>query len=640
MGLKLRIRKHQLVDKDGNNVVINCSSEFKASYVPGDIDGTWYDVTGDAGGLDEFKILIAKDPTSYKLSEKSSSVDITLTGDAALLVQSYLFDTPCSYLNYFDAEITDSDCKYIYRNFEMKPDNMQWCDDDGCYYKMPLREGDDYATNLKKYSIHDNWQKWYSEDGTKEHPTFHCVVVNPMPILQSIRLGMWMFAFNVAGVSTITSIITNKYKEYRDSLGFGRHLPAPLIRDIILNITTKVGLSMDTIFDVGEDCQNDCLLTAYQAQYHRSEEPMFEPGISKKFIWGNRYIMPFDEFLDEICKMYNCYWEIAGGTLYIKTIKGKLQETAIDISDQVINRCYNFDFTKKAAYGNYKYMIDGTEQGSSRTMLQYSDIVDFDGAGANPMLEGNVTKQLYFAPTHFLNDKIGPNDMRNIIDGGYNVALIMGGFLGVMAVYLGVGITSAPAAAACLIALADYLGQMVDTRNDIRAVYNEDGYYSGIIKLRGDGTINTPKIVRWDGTSSLINARAVKQAVGTIQINSYYNVSNVAYENQSFGTGNWETIDFVFNYPLMIDANYKNNLFDTYHETTDNPMIVNITNKSVTLVIPFCCENIELVGLDEDSQRIVGKIVKVKDGEYMLVQECEVSYVDSSIKLKGKLIYR
>ena len=63
--LKIRIRKHQLVNKQGQNVVLQCSGQNKASYVLGNnTDTTWYDITDSVSGLEELEFIISKDDTS------------------------------------------------------------------------------------------------------------------------------------------------------------------------------------------------------------------------------------------------------------------------------------------------------------------------------------------------------------------------------------------------------------------------------------------------------------------------------------------------------------------------------------------------------------------------------------------------
>lgn len=636
--LKIKIRKHQLINKQAQNVVLQCSGQNKATYVLGNNpDTTWYDITDGVSGLDDLEFIIKKDDLSRKLSERSSSMDISLVGEASEIVQDWLFGTPCSYLNYFDVEITDTSCDYTYARFELKPDNMSWCDKDGCYFTLPLRESDEASVNLKKYSIHDNWQKWYSEDGTKEHPTFEVVIFNTVPLLQATIIGMYLFVTSLPGIGWLINYIGNIHDTIKENLGFGRFAAAPYVRDILKNITDKVGLQLDTIFDAGQSAANDCLFIPYGGSYFKN---MNGCSPSRKHIWNNRYIWQYSEFLDSLCELYNCYWEIAEGKLIIKPLAWKINETPIDISDQVESNCYAFDLSKKSAYGRYEYQADPTDAASNSVQLPYNDIVDFDGQGNNPMLEGNTTRQVKFASTGFYGDSFGQNNVDEIMDLALGVAYIMLATLVITAASLIAGTVTATGAIIISAAITVFLATVVVQRDNYKAEFGVNSSYKGIVRIQGSGALSVPRILRYDPATPLNCARVVKQSAASIQINSYYNLTNTAYANQPWGASIYQGVTDVFNYPLYFDANYKGNLYDTYHEYTDNPLIVNIGNKELTTIIPFCCDNIDIVGLGPDSQRLVGKVVKVKDGEYILVHEVTVSYKDMSITIKGKILYK
>jgi hypothetical protein len=633
MSLTIKIRKHQLTNKTGQNVIIECSSVNKATYVLGNSDSTWYDVTNDTDGLNDLTVQIDKDETTRKLSERSATAQLSFTGDASNLIQEWLYSNNCSYLNYFDVEIVDTSCNYVFGLMQLKADNISYCDDDGCYFTLPLREADDKATQLKKYSIHDNWQKWYSEDGTKEHPTFEVAVFNTVPIVQAVKIGFIYFYTSLPAIGQILQLITDPDEDKVNNLGLGRFHAAPKVVDVLQNIASKVGLTLDTIFDAGNPENNDCLFIPYGGSYHTNFS-INSSSPSKKHIWNNRYIRQFNEFLDDLCDLYNCYWEVTNDKLIIKPMSVKIDENSIDLVDYVENACYEFDLTKKPHYGRYQYSNDPTDAASSQIEILYNDIVDFDGDVDNPMLEGNLQKRFNFASTGFLHDKFGIDNIYEILISSKTVAIILLNILNIIALTVTVnpimlfviaGITTIS-----LITLNQYV-------QDDRGTFGDGSYYKGIIRIQGSGAISVPRIIRWDSTTPMNKAKVVSQTPASI-VNKAPNTVN--YADQPFGTSIYEPLGTVYNYPLYFDANYEGNLYDKYHETTDNPFIVNIGHKLVTIEMQLCCELLAIIGIGESNERIVGKVVEIKMDTFMIVTQAIVSYKEMKVTLKGKILYR
>ena len=90
-----------------------------------------------------------------KQREKGTTTQITIGFSAYQMILDYLFATECSFLNYFDARITDTDLNYTFKLYEIKPDNIEFCSDSGCQMTLPLREIDDYKSILEKLSINE-----------------------------------------------------------------------------------------------------------------------------------------------------------------------------------------------------------------------------------------------------------------------------------------------------------------------------------------------------------------------------------------------------------------------------------------------------------------------------------------------------
>ena len=640
MGLiKIEIRKHQLVNKQGENVIIDCVNN-QGAYMLGNVDSTWIDITNDTSGLEELELYIKRPVNSAKASERSATAQVTIAGASETIVMDWLYATPCSQLNFFDIRITDVSCNLIYNMFSLKADNIEFCTNDGCGVTLPLREADNEYFKLKKISIMDNHLKWFSEDGTKEHPTFLVTMLNQMSLLQSVAIGMYLFVQNLPGVGLIVDAIADIEKAIRKSLGVGHYAPAPLIRTLLENVTIKAGLSMETIFDVGQDAENDCLFIPYGGDYHHNDAINGGGSPSKKYIWGNRYIWSADKFIEALCKAYNCYWEIGNGTLYIRKNIDLTESEPFDFRGDIIgNVCYAYNLEKKPSYGRYEYASDASDMSLNSSAIAYNDIVDFDGEADNPILEGELEKRLEFANTSFLHDSFSTNPYIEIFDTAYIIAYILAGLLSFVAASLIAGTITATGAVMITAGVAYFTASISISVSDKKNEYGENSVYAGSIRIMGSGSINTPKLIRYDAENTPIeNAKAVYANIEDIQP-SWMNTDNIAYEDQPWGSSLKKPFTKVWNYPMYFDANYIGNMYDKYHELTDNPFKVNIGNKTLTIILPLCCDNIVTTGLIGDVGRIVGQVARVSDTEKILVEEVKVSYKDMLIEIKGKIIY-
>lgn len=641
--LKIKIRRHQFLNKEGQNVVLNCTGENVAEWVLGDVDGTWYDVTEDVDDLDGLEIIVRQEQANEKSAESGATLQINMTGAAACLIDDWLFDTPCSYINYFDVEIEDTVCGITYRGYELKPDNLEYCDGEGKAYRMSLREGEDKYRELRKLSIHDNWQKWFSEDGPKNHPTFQVVIQND-PTAIGMKAAPLLFLISIPAVGQLIDFVGNVREKFKKILGFGRYHAAPKVYDILLNACMKVGLNLNTPFDPGKELHNDCLFIPYSGIYHTNfkDDPEYRESPSTKHIWNNRYIWQVTEFLDELCRLYCMKWDIVDGTLKVEFLKDILTAaesfTVVD-ADTV---CYEFDLTKKPSYGRYEYAIDGSDSASNQVQILYNDIVDYDGIAQNPMLEGSVSKQVRFASTGFYGDGFGENYIAEVVQVMKMGALAILGSLLVASASLLISVipTNIFVAIGIAAGVGFTVALIIAYANNVRGEYGIDTQFAGIIRIWGGGEVTAPRIIRWNTATPLNNAKAVVTQTSTIAINTRYNTQSIPYQVQYSGTGTYITISRVWNYPLYFDSFYFGNLYDNYHETVDNPMIVNIGHQQITAEIPMCCDNIAAVGTYQESGTIVGRIVKVKEGVFMYVTEATISYEKRSITLKGKIVRR
>ena len=651
--LQIKIRRHRHLNKDGIPIIPTCNNNI-ISWQNGSIDSSWYDATDYVDGLDELQVIIRQDVTTEKKRESATTLSVTFTGKIADLIKSHLMTTDCDYVNYFDCEITDNICGITYSQYELKADNLEFCYDFVCQFTLSLREAEPKTRTLSKISIHDNWQNWFSEDGVKSHPTFQ-VLIQKDSTSAGLEGGFLLLQMAIIdAVPGVTGYLIeyltdeNYYEKIKRVIGFGYYAPAPRVYDILLNACLRSGLTMDTPFNPGKELYNDCLLTVESGAYHKDfdYDPAYRPSPSTKFIKSNFYTWPVNEFLDELCRLYNMKWDVVGGVLKVQFVKDIIAETEVfEVGDDYESICYEFNLTKKPAYGRYEYSADASDFVSGQVHVQYNDIVDYDAVTDNPMLEGDKTKQSKFASTGFYCDSFGEESYVDDIVRSMKIAATGITFIfAVVVASLAAGILSALAAIALAAALARILQKIQSIGNKIKDKFACSTSFNGIVRIGGSGVVSAPRILRYDPATPLINAKVVNIQASTIQINPRYNTGLVTYPNNFDNTYTYQTINKVYNYPLFFDSFYKNNLYDKYHEKVDSPIFVNFSNRSVTAVIPMCCEYLTYMGVNDETDSIVGKIVKVPDNinnyKYILVSEVTIDYSTRSITIKGQQIYR
>lgn len=635
--LKLFIRPHQLTNKQGDNVIIQCNGN-RAEYIAGDVSDAWVEVTEDTDGLKELELFFKTDDTTNRISESSASLQIRFVGAAHQLIESHLFATPCNYLNYFDARIEDSTCNVVFREFVLKPDNIEYCEDDGCFFELPLREDDSKANVMKKLSIHDNWQQWFSEDGTKTHPTFQLIRQAPEYSFAGVRAGLIVFVKSIIAVGDLLNSLFDFEKTLKRMLGFGYYCPAPKIYDILKNACDRSGLQMNTPFDETKELHNDCLFIPYGGHFYTNFNEGYQASPSMKHIWMNRYIWQVSEFIDALCELYNLKWDIISNTLVITDFNSiVLSSNFVSEFPEVENVCYEFDLTKKASYGRYQYQPDPQDAASNEIAPFYNDIVDFDGEADNPLLEGEKRKEFNFSPVAFLHDYIGDNYVKEMLNDAKITAYVLTGILAVATAALFAGTITVTAGVALGVLVSAGLLRINTITKDLEGDYGDGSPYRGIIRVQGTGERSIPSIIRYDATTPMNNAKAVAVPVASITTNPNYNPDAIAYKDQNFGIGVYKDLQYAYNYPLYFDAMYDGNLFEK-HEATDNPIVVNISNKDVSFEVQLCCDTIISVGVEFGKTNIVGRVIKVRTNMFVLVSEAKINYQSSTISIKGKLL--
>lgn len=636
------------------NVVVQCNPTTGYSeYVPGDVDSTWYRFTEFVDNLDNISITWDKvnsgnssnsttnpDGSNY---DKGISSELVFFDDAFKFIYDWLLTSECQILNAIEVKIVDLIAGGIYRIYEIKNDNIDYAPyDEPCMLNIKLREQDKNWHHIHKTFIFDNWQKWFDDSGTKQHPCF-LTCVEPRPrLVNSARMALTLFFHSNPIVSLISGNIDD---ETRRILNVTRFVDAPLVRTYIQNVAMKAGMGMDTIFDQGKPWQNLCLYYPQAGFMHESDEKeVASPSLA--YHYENRWLITAADLLDKLKPVFAAEWYVTpNDTIVFKHAKDLIQVAAIydftlTTSVPIYDLRYSFNGEKKPAYGRYEYQPDGSDLASQEISNLYNDIIDYDGPANNPMLEGDKTKNFEFAATGFVRDGRAKDYMKLLLQDGRTGAGVLLVILSVVTAVLAVGILTLGAAAA----LAGYVGiwttNILTKYNHLKDKFINGNTYTGAVRLTSDQVL-TPRLLLWDG--QYMN-RAKVVATSTMPApNTYYNptsipynVKNAIFQDNSAGK--------VYNYPLYFDGDFTGNLFDQYHDDIDNPLKSKESHQDARFSIDLCEDMLNLFGVFQGQYIAIGKVVKLEARDnydvYMRIGNIAVDNDQNRINIKGKVLRR
>lgn len=650
--LRIHLRQRQLVNETGN-VVVQCNPDGSAEYVPGSVDQTWVDYTEFATGLD--KLNLSWDFVNSNSSNQSTdtnpggsnydkgiTVAVTFNDRAFQFIKSILDDAPCGVLNSVEAMITDELCQKRYRTFEIKADNLAESPFDApCEYDVKLREADPVWHCVHKTFIWDNWQDWFIDGSSKQHPCF-LTGVEPRPrLLSSARMGLSIFGRTIP---LFSAIFNESDDAFRRILNVDNFVDAPLVRDFISNVTSKCGLAVDTIFhDPASPVYDLCLYYPLSGAMHTNDSSaVTSPGLS--FHFENRWNITLAELLDKLKVIFNAEWYVTpNNTLVFKpraTFRAGISTPIYDFAAagavEFTNLRYTFNGKKKPAYGRYQYQIDASDLASQELQPLYNDIVDYDGPTDNLMLEGNVSKSFEFASTGAIRDGRAKEDyLVQTISDGETVAYALVVVVAVVVAALFAGALSVIAAAALAAFLGLWVANIAGKANDLRDDF-QDAKYTGAVRLTSE-QVATPRLILWDG-ESMNRAKMPAVAPGTIAANTYYNPDSEPYTTRN----KFQYVpSAIYNYPMFFDSYFLGNLFDTYHDAVDNPLKSLDSNRTFEMSTDLCCEMLDILGVWQDSFAKIGYFIRIESRPGVDImgrlEHFDIDYENEQINLKGQM---
>jgi hypothetical protein len=231
------------------------------------------------------------------------------------------------------------------------------------------------------------------------------------------------------------------------------------------------------------------------------------------------------------------------------------------------------------------------------------------------MLEGEQTKQFKFASTGFVRDETREDYIEEAIDSAWDFSLAL-------SFILPIGMLFQP------------FRQTVYRRWQRKLIYDETFQFTGCIRLEGDGSMATPRIIRKTPQSNIFEPRVIEAGVNTIQPYPTYNKGLKPYSVLN------DITKKVWNYPLYFESKFKGNLFDLHHEVLDNPLFVNFGNKKITVKLALCCEFLKKLGLPIDESIKLLETINVNANNSMVLDEIKLSYKTMLIELVGRQIIK
>lgn len=658
---RIYLRHYQMFDQNGDPVYYDGSDPVHLKTFVGSVPQHEYaEYTKYCIGLDKYTLDWSESDTNKGSNIQTAiSSQFTFTGKAFSFIQEWLLDHVAAPLNGIEAVIEDYGCGK-YSSFIIKNDGLQNCLDGTCEIEVTLKQADMPWACIQKTLITDNWQGWFPKaseplNAGKQHPRFaYCDEFRPafflgllFSCISMVALPMYILSVTlipvILAIITIASVVIRKLRKLRDQLkdmtgwgpvteairnmylnaaGCGREMPAPLIRDYIANVCgkCKIQYSKETIpvfFDPASPYYN---LTWYQADLQKG---VHKDNTDTFWIDANDPLLTLDMMLDKLKGVFNSKWRVTGNTLQFKRKDSFDGELLFDFTgpdaDKVVGYiCFEWNGDKKPAYAKAAYTVDPTDTVGNDAGSRFNTYVEFNNP-INPMLEGEMSKVIDFAPARFRFDGVGSD---YIEDAGKSMIDLTGNLLELIT-------------------------------HNFREAF--ESVSKGVLLVKDDKVI-TPKLLLWDG-NSYRNARVVGPYgwnTSFPQKNPVYNLDNKDYAQVHSGDiGRSDTCDpvcfkeysTIWNYPMVFDEMFIGNLWDAFHQI-DDPRVNPPMNKTFTVTMELCCSDAEKLGLYNDTSLVkIGAKVKLLDTGWYPIGTIESIRVSNDptaqqgrfIQLKGKL---
>jgi hypothetical protein len=148
----------------------------------------------------------------------------------------------------------------------------------------------------------------------------------------------------------------------------------------------------------------------------------------------------------------------------------------------------------------------------------------------------------------------------------------------------------------------------------------------------------SPRLLLWDGVA-MNRAKVVKVDPVALTPSPFYNPDSTPY----LTLNTFQFIpDFIYNFDMYFESKFEDNLFDRFHEQTDNPLLSKDSNRTFEFKTDLCCEILDILGVWDGEFVKIGALIKIEQRanfDYLgRIEHIEVDHQSERVRLRGKLL--
>jgi hypothetical protein len=413
------------------------------------LNGVW--ITGRIDGTSSFEVTLRRSDANGQTA-KSFSSELTFYDDGYQILKTALIDDPNGFANEVPIEVWDDCCGTAQFVGVIKGDAIDWCEPD-CSISANAIETTPELNCVQSTILWDNWNGFLYQNRPAmrycidHRPAFIQLIILWVAFLLVylvdiiliplfiVLLPLFVIFFIVCsivcalpgtdctqddcnesdlspwGAFQLIGDINAEIAEWVIPCGF--YHPSALVRDYILNVCGKCGLTFQSsiLNDPASPYWNTVLWAAQVRKGFKKDETNF------MLISENLPVETLGSFLDNVLKpTFNADWRLYGNTLVFER-KDFFQGTTTWIdAEQLLNNnmieenkiCFSWIDRERWAFARLEYQPDAQEYLGNEAAPRFNDIVDWN-VPFNPAQSGQYTVSLPLSPVRTREDKIRQN---------------------------------------------------------------------------------------------------------------------------------------------------------------------------------------------------------------------------------------
>jgi len=526
--------------------------------------------------------------SDYRHYETAASTRLGLRGVFYAFVRYWLVEHSAAVANSVECRLFDRHCgKYLWGYYYIKPAGIEVCLDE-CVLRVALKLEDKQLKCIKETLVDtdnatnpDAPHNWFS--GGMTHPTFPYCRNRGVYAVALVALAVFGFVF-LALIVVAGAWLDSIFAKAR---GCDRKCPSPLVTTYLQNLADACGFAIysDTVFTsptILPQLQRLCVF------YQPVSKGLELSDNTTKYRLKNALNYTGGMFLEFLQKRLNIKWRLSPAGLIIRHFEEPYGNVVMDLRGEDI--CCTWSGNKPVAFGDYDFPKDVFDEEGNGSRRAYNDIVEYNNPRSMAQ-EGFKKRMFDDACPAFRNDALRSDD-----------------------------ISQTDFFAAPILWLWNWLINLP----------NADDF----VFMTTDMT-DRPKLICWDGQSSLHMAKAIKKQWTPAEVNV---LTAQGYDIASFYTQYGKTTYF-YNYVMPCDFNLNTATPNTWQLfRCDSVRLCPCRRDMLCEVsIPNCdCEILSKLGLYEDSTTgaIIDYPVQLTDDMIGEVRNIMVDFDKGVITLK------